>query len=96
MALPPRPPSSLIDSGLMQGGPNEELPSVDIEIPQAEDFAGGAEVIDEVAAFPNGDHDDFVDSMTMALIRFRQGGFISLEGEDDMNDNWYPKQREYY
>ena len=40
MALPPRPPSSLIDSGLMQGGPNEELPSVDIEIPQAEDFAG--------------------------------------------------------
>ena len=49
MALPPRPPSSLIDSGLMQGGPNEELPSVDIEIPQAEDFAGGAEVIEDGA-----------------------------------------------
>ena len=49
MALPPRPPSSLIDSGLMQGGPNEELPSVAIEIPQAEDFAGGAEVIEDGA-----------------------------------------------
>ena len=49
MALPPSPPSSLIDSGLMQGGPNEELPSVDIEIPQAEDFAGGAEVIEDGA-----------------------------------------------
>ena len=54
------------------------------------------EVIDECAAFPNGDHDDYVDSMTMALIRFRQGGFITLEGEDDMNGEWYPKQREYY
>ena len=47
MALPPRPPSSLIDSGLMQGGANEELPSVDIDIPQVEDFAGGAEVIED-------------------------------------------------
>ena len=54
------------------------------------------EVIEECAAFPNGDHDDYVDSMTMALIRFRQGGFITLEGEDDMNGEWYPKQREYY
>ena len=49
MALPPRPPSSLIDSGLMQGGATEDLPSVDIEIPQAEDFAGGAEVIEDGA-----------------------------------------------
>ena len=40
------------------------------------------EVIEEVASFPNGDHDDFCDSMTMALMRFRQGGFISLQGEE--------------
>ena len=53
------------------------------------------EVIEECLAFPNGDHDDFVDSMTMALIRFRQGGFIELEGENDGSD-WYPKKREYY
>jgi len=53
------------------------------------------EVIEECLAFPNGDHDDFVDSMTMALMRFRQGGFIELEGENE-GSNWYPKKREYY
>ena len=52
------------------------------------------EVIDECMAFPNGEHDDFVDSMTMALIRFRQGGFISLEGEEE--NDYYPVKREYY
>ena len=36
------------------------------------------EVREECAAFPYGDHDDYVDSMTMALMRFRQGGFLSL------------------
>jgi len=52
-------------------------------------------VIEEVASFPNGDHDDFCDSMTMALMRFRQGGFISLQGEE--LEDWLPaKKREYY
>ena len=53
------------------------------------------EVIDECMAFPNGEHDDYVDSMTMALIRFRQGGFISLNGEED-DTNYYRPKREYY
>lgn len=53
------------------------------------------EVIEECLAFPHGEHDDFVDSMTMALMRFRQGGFIELEGENEATD-WYPKKREYY
>ena len=53
------------------------------------------EVIEECAAFPNGDHDDFVDSMTMALIRFRQGGFISLAGEET-DEEYVPREREYY
>jgi hypothetical protein len=30
----------------------------------------------------------------MALIRFRQGGFISLDGEEE--DEWYPRKKEYY
>jgi predicted phage terminase large subunit-like protein len=30
------------------------------------------EVIEEIAAFPSGDHDDYVDSTTQALLRFRQ------------------------
>lgn len=53
------------------------------------------EVIEECLAFPHGEHDDFVDSMTMALMRFRQGGFIELEGEGGGED-WYPKKRVYY
>ena len=40
------------------------------------DFAD--EVIEEMASFPFGDYDDYCDSATMALMRFRQGGFISL------------------
>ena len=38
---------SLVDSGFMQGGASEDLPSVDVEIPQVEDFAGGAEIIQD-------------------------------------------------
>ena len=53
------------------------------------------EVIEEVVSFPNGDHDDFCDSMTLALMRFRQGGFISLHGENEETDEYRPK-REYY
>ena len=54
------------------------------------------DVIEEVSAFPSGDHDDFCDSMTLALARFRQGGFVTLHGEDDMSDTGYRKKREYY
>ena len=39
------------------------------------------EVREECASFPYGDHDDHVDSMTMALMRFRQGGFLSLDAD---------------
>ena len=53
------------------------------------------EVIEEVVSFPNGDYDDFCDSMTLALMRFRKGGFISLEGENDEPDI-YRRKREYY
>jgi predicted phage terminase large subunit-like protein len=37
------------------------------------------EVIEECAAFPYGDHDDLVDSMTQAVMRFRQGGFWNIQ-----------------
>ena len=53
------------------------------------------EVIEEVVSFPNGDHDDYCDSMTLALMRFRQGGFISLHGEEE-EENEYRRKREYY
>lgn len=41
-----------------------------------------ADVIDACAEFPNGDHDDLVDCVVMALTRFRAGGFIQLTGDD--------------
>ena len=52
------------------------------------------EVIEECAAFPYGDHDDLVDSMTQAVMRFRQGGFI--EHPDDEPDNPLPQQQRVY
>jgi len=53
------------------------------------------EVIEEFAAFPVGEHDDLVDSSTQALLRFRQGGFIRIESDED--DEFVPLQRaEYY
>ena len=55
------------------------------------------DVIDECAAFPHGDHDDFCDSMTMALIRYRKGGFVGLDTdeEDDEASNII-SFRQYY
>ena len=53
------------------------------------------EVVEEMASFPNGDHDDLVDSSSQALMRFRQGGFIQVESDEED----YPIMRrklEYY
>jgi predicted phage terminase large subunit-like protein len=61
--------------------------------PKEMEFA--QEVIEECAAFPYGDHDDLVDSMTQALMRFRQGGLIS-HPEDYIDEPIQPKQRTYY
>ena len=43
------------------------------------------EVIEEVAAFPAGQHDDFCDVVSMTMARFRKGGFISttLDKQDE-------------
>ena len=50
------------------------------------------EVIEEIAGFPFMSHDDLVDSTVMALMRFRQGGFIRLP-TDEPEDVRYFKQR---
>ena len=44
------------------------------------------EVIEECAAFPNGEHDDLADSMTQAILRFRQGGFGFITTSSDYDD----------
>lgn len=55
------------------------------------------ELVDQVAAFPGGDKDDLVDSMTMGLARFRQGGFLSLSSDEDEDDTYYANRvAKYY
>jgi len=61
----------------------------------APDERWAEEVIEECAAFPYGEHDDLVDSTTQALLRFRQGNFISLES-DYVDEPRYIEPREYY
>jgi len=61
--------------------------------PMHEHFA--QEVVEECAAFPFGEHDDYVDSMTQALMRIRQGGLI--RHPEDYQDEPVPRRRvEYY
>ena len=59
------------------------------------DTRWGEEVIEECAAFPAGEHDDYVDTVTQALRRFREGGFIQ-HPEDYEPDDLPPTQRIYY
>jgi predicted phage terminase large subunit-like protein len=63
----------------------------------APDTRWAREVIEEMAAFPVGEHDDFVDTTTQALLRFRQGGFISLDSDEkDDPEIFRRKTHAYY
>ncbi len=56
------------------------------------------EVIDEVASFPGGEHDDYVDSVSLALMRFRKGGYVTtaLDAEDEPVYFKSHRQQGYY
>jgi len=54
------------------------------------------ELIEEMAAFPNSDHDDLVDSATQALIRFRKGGFIRLATDEQDELPSFRRKTSYY
>ncbi len=60
--------------------------------PLDQEFA--QEMVEECAAFPYGDHDDLVDSMTQALMRFRQGGLI--RHPEDYKDEDQPKRKKKF
>jgi predicted phage terminase large subunit-like protein len=47
----------------------------------APDTRWARELIDQMAAFPNAAHDDLADTAVMAITRFRQGGFLRLESD---------------
>ena len=61
----------------------------------APDTRWAHELIEQMAAFPNAAHDDLVDSSTQALIRFRQGGFLRLN-TDEEDEQVYRRKVAYY
>lgn len=51
------------------------------------------ELVDEIAAFPSGEHDDLVDATTLALMRFRAGGFLRLPSDEPEEVKWFKGNR---
>jgi predicted phage terminase large subunit-like protein len=63
--------------------------------PEGKQFAH--EVIEECAAFPNGEHDDLVDSTTQAVLRYREGNFVSADYDYELHDEpKLPQEHKYY
>ena len=62
----------------------------------APDMRWAHEVIEQMASFPNASHDDLVDSSTQALIRFRQGGFIRLDSDEEVDIKVKRRTYAYY
>ena len=67
---------------------NSVAPMLEAGMVWAPETDWAMELIEECAAFPNGDNDDLVDSTTQALIRFRSGNFVRL------NDDYEDEERE--
>ena len=50
------------------------------------------EVVEEIAGFPFMSNDDLVDSTVMALMRFRQGGFIRLPSDEPEETKYFSRR----
>ena len=59
----------------------------------APDHRWAKEVIEECNDFPSGVNDDLVDSTTLALLRFRQGGFIRLPSDEPDEIQYFKSKR---
>tara|TARA_R110000751_G_scaffold1636_2_gene6003 strand:+ start:297 stop:1775 length:1479 start_codon:yes stop_codon:yes gene_type:complete len=68
--------------------------SQQVYYPKDEKFA--EEVIEECAAFPHGEYDDYVDSTTQAMLRYRQGYFVSTYSDEDEMRKMRDKKYIYY
>lgn len=62
----------------------------------APDTRWAREVIEEVASFPVGAHDDYVDTLSQALMRYRQGGFISLDSDEKDDPSVFRRRPQAY
>ena len=56
----------------------------------------GEELMEEVSDFPGGENDDLVVATTLALARFREGGFLQLTSDYFEEEVYYGGQRVYY
>ena len=54
------------------------------------------ELIDDVASFPSGGHDDLVDTVSQAILRFRQGGFVSTHLDAPEEEQYFRRKVAYY
>ena len=75
---------------------NSVAPILEAGMVWAPDTDWADELVEECAAFPNGDNDDLVDTTTQALMRFRSGNFVGLDSdyqEEIKNESLVP---EYY
>jgi predicted phage terminase large subunit-like protein len=54
------------------------------------------EVVEELLAFPSSEHDDQVDTCTLALHRVRQGGLLRLRTDHEDNDHFQMARRAAY
>jgi predicted phage terminase large subunit-like protein len=58
--------------------------------------AWAAATVEEILAFPAGEHDDEVDTMTLALMRIRKGGLLRLSSDHEDNEPYYAGKRQAY
>jgi predicted phage terminase large subunit-like protein len=61
----------------------------------APDEPWAEELVEEMAEFPYGEHDDLTDSAVQAIIRFRQGNFLALPS-DYAEESLGPREFSYY
>lgn len=55
--------------------------------------AWAAQTVEEILAFPAGEHDDEVDTMTLALQRIRKGGLLRLSTDHEDNEGFQRARR---
>ena len=54
------------------------------------------EVIDEVASFPGGSNDDYVDSVSLAMMRFRKGGYVGTTLDEPEEQQYFKRATQGY